>query len=290
MLLDPIRAIVLTDRIIVVVPDGADSLISILTNVLNVQKADEIIDSAAHKDSVLASVVSEDDSSKVAFEIKAYEAILDTVIRTQRLEFTRIKRSVHESLVKLKKRAIIPAQLQEKIRGLKNQLSSIAARVTAHRRALNELLEQDVDMAVMNLTKLKQNPSWYQMPLGLEIMSYHEDIEVLLDSNFIDTTSVETEIELLKNEIRGAEESVLLRLDTSRNQLLIANTQIAVCGTFAAVGSLIASLFGMNLYNHNEHQDQAWMYVVALTCTILISGILLTFFLLRKFGIVPMEA
>ena len=36
MLLDPIRAIVLSDRMIVVVPDGADSMISILLNILQV--------------------------------------------------------------------------------------------------------------------------------------------------------------------------------------------------------------------------------------------------------------
>lgn len=31
---------------------------------------------------------------------------------------------------------------------------------------------------------------------------------MLIDSNFIDTTSLETELELLKDEIRGSEESV----------------------------------------------------------------------------------
>jgi magnesium transporter len=265
-------------------------MISMLTTILNSQQADEIIHNGRMSFECPVTTENLDSHTDASFEIKAYEAILDTVVRMHRQEFSRIERSIQEVLAKTKKRAIIPAQLQEKMRGLKNSLSSISARVSAHRRAIDEILDHDVDMAVMNLTRLKNKPSLCRMPLGLEIMSYHEDIEVLIDSNFIDTTSLETELELLRDEVRGSEESVLLRLDTSRNQLLIANTQIAVCGTFAAVGSLIASMFGMNLTNHEEEGDKAWLYVTSVTCAVIVSGIFLTFVLLRKSGVIPNEA
>lgn len=124
MLLDPIRAIVLANKMIVVIPDGADSMISMLTNEINTQVQEE----------------SDGGSEGAPFEIKAYEAILDTVVRLHRQEHGRIAVSVRESLARLRKRAIVPAQLQERMRSLKNALSSVTARVSAHRRALDELL------------------------------------------------------------------------------------------------------------------------------------------------------
>lgn len=156
MLLDPIRAIVLTDKMIVVIPDGADFMIANLTNVLNSQQqADENQDENSGTERLSETI----NNAKVPFEIRAYEAILDTVNRMHRQDYNRIHENIRKSLVKLKQRAIIPAELQEKMRsklryfaicfcclivvvfiGLKNSMSSVAARVSAHRRALDELL------------------------------------------------------------------------------------------------------------------------------------------------------
>lgn len=116
MLLDPVRAIVLTNKIIVVIPDGADSMISMLTNVLNSQQAEDIINSG-HFNSPNNNHEHDINPSDVTFEIKAFEAILDTVIRMHRIEYNRIELSIQEALTKVKRRAIIPAQLQEKMRG-----------------------------------------------------------------------------------------------------------------------------------------------------------------------------
>ncbi len=99
--------------------------------------------------------------SPLSFEIRAYEAILDTVVKIHSLEFNRYANEVRQALARLRKRSIIPAPLQEKMRNLKNSLSSISARISAHRRALTELLDEDNEMALMNLSKLKQKPDLY---------------------------------------------------------------------------------------------------------------------------------
>ena len=49
--------------------------------------------------------------------------------------------------------------------------------------------------------------------------------------------------------MQSAEELVSLRLDTARNQLLVANTLFAILACAVAFGSYIASIFGMNLDN-----------------------------------------
>ncbi len=98
----------------------------------------------------------------IAFEIKAFEAILDAVVTIHSQEFHRYSKKIKEALDKLKSRSIVPVKLQEKIRNLKNGLSSIAARISAHRRALDEILEEDEEMALLNLSKLAAKPSLYK--------------------------------------------------------------------------------------------------------------------------------
>ena len=66
--------------------------------------------------------------------------------------------------------------------------------------------------------------------------------------------------------------------------------QIAVCGTFAAVGSFVASMFGMNLENHHEEKEHAWLYVTILTGVLMLLGVTITFIMLRKSGVIPTEA
>ena len=81
----------------------------------------------------------------------------------------------------------------------------------------------------------------------------------------------------------------MLRLDTSRNQLLIANTQIAVCSGAVACGGFIGSAFGMNLYNHHEDDKWLWYYVSGLSGAIMLFVIGISFYFLRRSGIIPTE-
>jgi len=56
----------------------------------------------------------------------------------------------------------------------------------------------------------------------------------------------------------------MLRLDTSRNELLVANTAIAVLGCCIGVGAYLSGIFGMNLDNTYNFQS---IQVQVLTCT-----------------------
>jgi len=46
-----------------------------------------------------------------------------------------------------------------------------------------------------------------------------------------------------------------LRLDTSRNELLIANTVLAILGCCFGLGAYVSGIFGMNLDNTGKLQD-----------------------------------
>lgn len=51
---------------------------------------------------------------------------------------------------------------QEQLRLLKNRVTSMAAKTEAYKRIIVTLLEDDNDMAMMDLTKLKNKPSLYK--------------------------------------------------------------------------------------------------------------------------------
>lgn len=59
------------------------------------------------------------------------------------------------------------------------------------------------------------------------LYSKHSDLELLLDSCLLDFQAVENEIQLLERRLASAENMASLRLDSSRNELLVATTVIS---------------------------------------------------------------
>ena len=102
----------------------------------------------------------------------------------------------------------MPVKVQEAMRSSKNDLSSMMNRVSASRKALQELTEDDEEMALMNLTVLKEDPSLYRFPLVPEILGRHDEIEELTESYLFDFNTLEGKIALLKSNIQSAEELV----------------------------------------------------------------------------------
>jgi Mg2+ and Co2+ transporter CorA len=82
---------------------------------------------------------------------------------------------------------------------------------------------------------------------------------------------------------------VLLRLDTSQNQLLIANTAITVLGCAIAFAAYITGAFGMNLDNVDSIQPVKFSFTVVFVLSF--AGSVLLFLIiygyLRQSGILP---
>ena len=58
--------------------------------------------------------------------------------------------------------SLLPIEVQEQMRNRKNDLCVMLGRITSARHTINELTEDDEDMALMNLTLLKKKPKLYQ--------------------------------------------------------------------------------------------------------------------------------
>lgn len=266
--LDPLRVIVMADRVVFIVPDGADSIIELLRKHLQ-------------------EWVSEKTLLNVPFEIRAYDAILSTVVEIQKQEIISISQNVSKVSNLFKKASILPVRAQEDMRSMKFMLSVRIERAKAHKAIILELLESDDVMALMNLSLLRRKPDLYRSPLVPEIITMHEDIEALLDSYVMDYTSLENQLHLFQKKLESVEDLVSLRLDTSRNRLLIANTILSVVGCTFAGGSFIGSLFGMNLNSKLEKAEGWFWSVVGITIFAMIVFTIGIIIYLRRAGVLP---
>lgn len=106
------------------------------------------------------------------------------------------------------------------------------------------MLENEEDMALMNLTKLHESPALYDPPLKPEILEAHEQFELLFEAYLQDVNSLNTELEIIHGNLTTVQELLLLRLDTARNQLLTATTIFSLVSMCAAIGSFVGSIFG----------------------------------------------
>ena len=105
----------------------------------------------------------------IPFELHAYDAILTTVKVLQSQQLDRVNNMAVELLSYTKKGSLLPLELQEEMRELKNIVSHMGGKLDAYRRALNELLDNDCDMALMNLSLLAEKPILYKYVLPLVI-------------------------------------------------------------------------------------------------------------------------
>jgi hypothetical protein len=87
--------------------------------------------------------------------------LLTTVTSIQTQRFNLLKKEVDDTLSYFKSGAILPVDKQEKMRSLKNAVNATKSQVIGHKRVLLDLMDDDEVMALMNLSKLKDNPNLY---------------------------------------------------------------------------------------------------------------------------------
>lgn len=119
------------------------------------------------------------------------------------------------------------------------------------------------------------------------VSSLRENMEILLESYLMDYNSLETKLVYVKDLLHNAEESVMLRLDTSRNQLLVADTVIAVCTFAVSCGALVCSFYGMNLTNKDEADPIMFRIVVYSSIAGVVALIVTILYYFISAGILP---
>jgi hypothetical protein len=111
---------------------------------------------------VLFSLQRGDGLNEETFELNAYEAVLTTVKQIITDDCNICSRKVNKMTTILKSGSLLPIEVQENMRSIKNLLATLLVKCSTYIRFLTDLLENDESMALMNLSKLKKCPYLYK--------------------------------------------------------------------------------------------------------------------------------
>ena len=282
---DPLRAIVLKDKLLVLVPEGADSIFLGLEKKIKAGfkgLEDDVFGASKRGLGKFDSTATDEDMaeddedeggwedianldwSDVPYELLSLDSILQTVASMLADDARQvIQRSVH-TISELrgspgpdgdKKKSGMPGESsQERLRWLKDEINAMEGRVQAFVRALNEKLDDDEGMALMNLSRVLSHPQRFVQGVAPNILHEESDEpELILENYMQQALSIVNMLDTQKLQIATTQEQISMTLDAMRNKLLYINTVVSLGSFVVGSGSFIGSLFGMNVVN--PYQD-----------------------------------
>ncbi|KAI0634727.1 hypothetical protein C8Q77DRAFT_1103701 [Trametes polyzona] len=238
---------------------------AILVNILHIRalvKADTVVlfDTYGSADSRLHSVflyhLEHNLRAKtlgMPYEFRALESILLSVLSALEAEMIFIRNLVGGLLAELEDD--IDHDRFKRLLHYSRRLASFQNRAKLVQEALEEVLEQDEDLAAMYLTDKKNG-----VPRQHDD---HEELEVLLESFSKQVEEIVNEAENIQSNVQSTQEIVELILDSNRNALLALDLKVSILTMGIGIGTLVAGVFGMNLKSHIEDHEYAF-YVMAL--------------------------
>jgi magnesium transporter len=170
------------------------------------------------------------------------------------------------------------------IRAVKDAVREMSSRVKGFVKSIARVLDEDEDMALMNLSRLLTHPERFIQPVPQEVLEAESDEpELILEAHLQTAFTLTNSLDLIQGQIDTAAELVDQKLDAVRNRLLFANMVISILSLCIACASLVGSVFGMNLKNHFEEDPNAFRQVSVGTAagTVFMAGLIM--FLLRSF-------
>jgi magnesium transporter len=304
---DPLRAIILRDRLLVLVPDGADSLLATLEqrvrggreamensifgaagpnhhdshepkthpsthntlvtkkNTLPTQSSvSDISDKIDDAKTAVTDTNGDDDDDdandewnemaarewvNLPFELQCADAVLHVVSSILTEETFQVQTAAE---------TFIDCILHDDhgleddpltiIRALKDAVQAMSSRVKGFVQSLNRLLDDDEDMALMNLSRLLTHPERFVQSVPQRILNEESDEpELILEANLQIALTLTNYLDLIEGKIQTAKELIDQRLDTTRNKLLFAEMLISVAILCITLATLVGAFLGMNV-------------------------------------------
>ncbi|KAL3807944.1 hypothetical protein ACHAXA_006822 [Cyclostephanos tholiformis] len=323
---DPLRAIVLKDRLFVLVPDGADSMLIALegrvrggiaemtdqvfggvsehdvppvmmpnnNNKMSKSKSREALDDFYTKGEDYSDIFPEDvgndewqdiqrmDWQKLPFELQSVDAILQTITSMLMDDVRKVHHGAERAMGELRGEApnrkkgggALTEYSHERLRLHKDEVNLMDRRVRGFIRAINQVLDEDEDMALMNLSRLLTHPERFMQPVPQEVLEEESDEpELILETHLQQALSIVNTLDLLKGQIMTTQEQISMTLDALRNRLLFINTLLSLASLCVTIGSFIGSLFGMNITNPLQDMPDStnflkvvWVTSASVTC------------------------
>lgn len=351
---DPLRAIILKDRLLVLVPDGADSILvqlekrlrggletekdmvddSEVNGMENTQTNtdgdepkpildgasseaetddtsaenpkvdmgdddpdfDDAADSVDAAQEMLDAFVEKEwnelegrDWIDLPFELQSVDAVLSCVSQILADDVHELQLEANIMIVQLlEPGSDVGDHSQEVLRQMKNSVQEMMSRVDGYCRAMDELLEEDEDMALMNLSRLLTHPERFIQPVPQVILDEESDEpELILEAHLQRGHTLANALRLVQGQITSTEDYAERKSDTIRNQLLYINLLLQTMALAIAIGSFVGAIFGMNVLNGYEDSRKAFVIILCTTLTFMLCLPFIVIIIIRKMGVLP---
>ncbi|KAL8026375.1 hypothetical protein ABFX02_14G022600 [Erythranthe guttata] len=235
----------------------------------------------------------EDDSP---FEFRALEVALEAICSYLSARTIELETAVYPALDMLTSK--ISSRNLDRVRKLKSQMTRLIARVLKVRDELEQLLDDDDDMADLYLSRKLASASpvsasgaagWFlaSPTIGSRISKASrqsiatirgdendvEELEMLLEAYFMQIDSTFNKLNTLREYVDNTEDYINIQLDNHRNQLIQLELFLSSGTVCLSIYSLVAGIFGMNIpYTWNDDHGYMFKWVVIFTgffCAIL---------------------
>jgi hypothetical protein len=262
---DPIRAVITSSRLILILPPGADSFLAVVEEYMKGSQA------------VLS----------MPFEMHAYEALFSTLNEICLQEISKDKDRTRKLIRQLLDSDFIAFSSEDEIRRLKNRVARLLERLTSYKNNLEALADDEETLALLNLSTLKANPGLYKYPLSNEILAMHEEMEESLEPYMIDFTNLLSALSYMKVQIHNAEEHVSIQLDVIENKTIVALNYVLIAISATHVGIVITGAFAMNLDLEEEDFPNSFAVVNAVSVALMVLTTVCLYWYMRHYGAIP---
>ncbi|XP_031383524.1 magnesium transporter MRS2-I isoform X2 [Punica granatum] len=223
--------------------------------------------------------VGEEDESP--FEFRALEVALEAICSFLAARTTELETAAYPALDELTSK--ISSRNLDRVRKLKSAMTRLTGRVQKVRDELEQLLDDDDDMADLYLSRKLAGassplsgsgaPNWYPASptIGSKISrASRASLTIRGDENDVEELEMLLEIDgtlnkltTLREYIDDTEDYINIQLDNHRNQLIQLELFLSSGTVCLSIYSLVAAIFGMNIpYSWNEDHPYMFKWVV----------------------------
>ncbi|KAH9318331.1 hypothetical protein KI387_020100, partial [Taxus chinensis] len=225
------------------------------------------------------------DEDESPFEFRALEVALEAICSFLDARTTELETAAYPALDELTSK--ISSRNLDRVRKLKSAMTRLTARVQKVRDELEQLLDDDDDMADLYLSRKLAGasspiggsiaPNWAPVSptIGSRIgrasrtsaTTTHgnendvEELEMLLEAYFMQVDGTLNKLTTLREYIDDTEDYINIQLDNHRNQLIQLELLLSSATVVVSIYSLVAGIFGMNIpypWNNNHGYIFKW--------------------------------
>ncbi|GAV69597.1 CorA domain-containing protein [Cephalotus follicularis] len=227
------------------------------------------------------------DEDESPFEFRALEVALEAICSFLAARTTELETAAYPALDELTSK--ISSRNLDRVRKLKSAMTRLNARVQKVRDELEQLLDDDDDMADLYLSRKLAGASspvsgsgaanlFLASPtVGSKISRASraslatvrgdendvEELEMLLEAYFMQIDGTLNKLTTLREYIDDTEDYINIQLDNHRNQLIQLELFLSSGTVSLSIYSLVGAIFGMNIpYTWNDNHEYMFKWVV----------------------------